>query len=96
MGHDYPGRTGALRLDDNPPRVTGTDGCIGRLAANAFAEELRRDGEIITRRVEWPYRNERDNRHAIRGFSLAEEMLSFLRYDVHSVTFDERAAVELP
>lgn len=88
IGHDFPGRVGAIRVSGNQAMRTNTEGCIRGSAARALANQLREGGEVISRRVEWPYDRSRDKQHTVRGFSFAEEMLGFLRYRLSSVSFE--------
>ena len=95
IGHDFPGRTGAIRVGGNTAFITNTDGCVVRAEAAQLAAQLREGGEVITRYVEWPNSAPRINRHRLHGFELAEDLLSFLLYQLSEVSYDFAIATEV-
>lgn len=75
VGHDFPGRTGAIRVDSNPAITTNTEGCISGSAARRLERQLISGSTLVTRRVEWPYDYSRDREMLINGsFSTAQEL----------------------
>ncbi len=75
VGHDFPGRTGAIRVDNNPAITTNTEGCISGSAARRLERQLINGSSLLTRRVEWPYDYSRDKEMLISGsFSTAQEL----------------------
>lgn len=74
-GHDFPGRTGAIRVDDNPAITTNREGCISGASARRLERQLLSGSRLITRRVEWPYDYAKDREMLIKGsFSAAQEL----------------------
>jgi hypothetical protein len=68
LGHDFPGRRGAVRIDSNNHLPSNTDGCLSRAASQAFQKQLQNGGQrISTRYVEWPYDFPVDGSHLDAG-----------------------------
>lgn len=86
IGHDFPGRRGAVRVDQNAPRNTDTEGC---LRAAPILAEMRKGKEITVRYVEWPYDYSRDTTTDLDGFTEALELMKFTRDANHRVTFHQ-------
>ena len=75
IGHDYPGKTASIRIDGNPAFTTNDKGCIAGSQAAALERQLRDGKQLITRRIEWPYKDMRDKELIIDGsFSTALEL----------------------
>lgn len=75
LGHDFPGRRGAIRVDGNPAFTTNNDGCISGAAAQRLEQQLRTGKVLLTRYVEWPYDYSRDKEMLIdRSFSTAQDL----------------------
>jgi hypothetical protein len=90
VGHDFPGRTAAIRVDDNPAIVTNTEGCVSGATARRLERQLLGGKRLITRRVEWPYESMRDEVMLIEGsFSSAQELFRW------SVTTDLKSLFEV-
>lgn len=53
-GHDYPGRTAAIRIDKNKPFYTDTNGCIGRPTTIRLQSELISGSILLVEYNEWP------------------------------------------
>jgi len=60
FGHDFPGRVGALRVDQNKPIRTNVDGCISGSNLHRFLAQMRNGSTTVARAVEWPYDYNRD------------------------------------
>lgn len=75
IGHDFPGRSGFIRVDGNSAITTDRDGCIYGAAARRLEAQLRSGSTLITRRVEWPYDYHKDKEMLIGGsFSAAQDL----------------------
>ena len=93
IGHDFPGRRGAIRIDQASPISTPESGCITGQRAQQVATSLRGADRVVSRRVEWPYDNARDRvTERASGFRLADALLRWWMAGGSSVTFDESAA----
>lgn len=75
LGHNYPGRTGAIRIDANPPRPTDTSGCIGP----EILPELTNGRVVRTRIVAWPYDYPVDREGTLQGLSQAFRLIRHLQ-----------------
>jgi hypothetical protein len=83
LGHDFPGRSGAIRVDTSPPVQTDRDGCApGRLAAAIAAGSM-----VTTRRVEFPYDYNADQTSSTAGAKAAMELVAFIRAKVDRISF---------
>lgn len=75
VGHDFPGRTGSIRVDSNTAIATDTKGCVSGSTARRLENQLRQGSTLITRHVKWPYDYTRDREMLIEGsFALAQEL----------------------
>ncbi len=75
IGHDFPGRSGAIRVGSNPAITTDREGCISGAAARRLEQQLINGTTLVTRRVEWPYDYTRDKEMLIEGsFSAAQAL----------------------
>lgn len=75
IGHNFPGRIGAIRVDSNLVIMTNRKGCISGATANILEKQLKNGRTLITRRVEWPYNYSQDKEMLIEGsFSVAQEL----------------------
>lgn len=83
LGHDFPGRTGAIRVDGGAPVPTNTDGC----APASLAAQLASGSSVTTRRVEWPYDYSRDETASIQGAGETMQLITFIRENVDRLTF---------
>lgn len=64
-GHDFPGRTGAIRFDQSKAIETDQDGCI----AGSYGAHMLKATSARTRTVEWPYDEYIDRETPLMGFS---------------------------
>lgn len=77
--HDFPGRVGALRVDQNKPIRTNVEGCISGSNLLRFLAQMRNGSTTVARAVEWPYDYNRDTTADDTPlFKYAEELLLFL------------------
>lgn len=76
LGHDFPGRTGMIRVEGNSPIATDTDGCVG---ASAILSQIMTGTTVVTRRVEWPYDYSVDATTTLRGFTKAMDVVARIR-----------------
>ena len=83
VGHDFPGRTGQIRVDANKPVTTDTDGCVGA----AYVAQLTKGSMVPTRRVERPYDYGQDDSGPLAGLPDAVDLVSFIRANVDSKQF---------
>lgn len=83
IGHDFPGRTGAIRVDARAPVSTDRDGC----APANVAAQLATGVSVTTRRVEWPYDYTKDETADISGAEAAMDLVRFIRGNVDRLAF---------
>lgn len=83
IGHDFPGRTGAIRVDSGTPVNTDRDGC----APARVAAQLASGSTVTTRRVEWPYDYHKDETASLAGVKAAMDLVSYIRSNVDKLTF---------
>lgn len=83
IGHDFPGRTGAIRVDSGTPVNTNRDGC----APARVAAQLASGSMVTTRRVEWPYDYHKDETASLAGAKAAMDLVSYMRNNVDKLTF---------
>lgn len=76
FGHDFPGRTGQIRVDSNPPLTTNRDGCV---AASRVLAQLRAGSTVTTRRYDWPYDYPVDGTSSLAGFNKTLEVIAEIR-----------------
>ena len=75
LGHDFPSRRGAIRVDQGSPRRTADDGCVGA----AIMQQLMVGRKVITRRVEWPHDFPKDDEGPLEGLVRATELVARIR-----------------
>ena len=73
-GHDYPGMTGMIRVDKNPPLETRENGCLE--LTKDLDDQLRSGSQITIRGSHFPYRGAETQVVDLGGYS---EMSDFLR-----------------
>lgn len=83
IGHDFPGRNAALRVDSNPALETNSDGCI---SANSVPK-LTQGSSIRTRFVRWPYDNAVDREGTLSGLEQAFNLVRHLRAHFQAMNF---------
>jgi hypothetical protein len=74
LGHDYPGMTGMIRVDKNPPLETRENGCLE--LTNDLDDQLRSGSKITIRGSHFPYRGAETQVIDLGGYS---EVSDFLR-----------------
>lgn len=84
VGHDFPGRRGAIRVDSNSPINTDTDGCV---PAGAAIKQLASGSSVTTRRVEWPYDYGRDETASIAGAKEVMELITHIQSNIDNMRF---------
>lgn len=83
VGHDFPGRNGMIRVDDKPPVVTNSAGCV---PASRLLAQLSSGQNVTTRRFEWPYDHPRDHSHTLNGFGKVLEVVGRIRSGTMPIT----------
>lgn len=81
--HDFPGRTGAIRVDSNKAMTTDTDGCI----PGSRISQLLTGKSITVRSVEWPYDYHRDATGPITGLKDAMDLVAHIRKNISKISF---------
>lgn len=84
FGHDFPGRTGAIRVNSGAPVFTDQEGCV---PASRVVPKMLAGTSITTRRVEWPNDWNVDHTLSLAGFSRAAELAKFLTLNIDRVAF---------
>lgn len=86
--HDFPGRVGALRVDQNKPIRTNVEGCISGSNLNRFLAQMRNGTTTVARAVHWPYDYNRDaTADDTPLFRYAEELLLFNIENISRLSF---------
>lgn len=86
--HDFPGRVGALRVDENKPITTNVNGCIRGSNLDRFLAQMRNGSTTVARSVRWPYDYNRDvTSNDAPLFRYAEELLFFRINSLNSLSF---------
>ncbi|MBQ0716923.1 MAG: hypothetical protein KBT76_05870 [Sulfitobacter litoralis] len=67
LGHDFPGRRGAVRVDKNRAFTTDTDGCLSTNQTRALQSQLMNGQVLSVRYVEWPYDYNKDTTYRLSG-----------------------------
>jgi hypothetical protein len=75
IGHDFPGRTGAIRVDRKPARSTDTDGFV---PATQLLPELLKGQSVTVRYYKWPYDYAKDEAHPIGPLRDALDLLRWM------------------
>lgn len=76
LGHDFPGRSGSIRVDKNKPVTTDEDGCT---PAKNLIGQMVKGQRVITRRHEWPRDYPQDKGGSLAGLSAAMKRVDELR-----------------
>lgn len=80
VGHDFPGRTGNVRVDNNAAYTTNDDGCIVGSASNTVFNQAKSGAVLLTRRVKWPDDYPRDRFAKIDGLlEFGDQVLEEMR-----------------
>ncbi len=81
--HDFPGRTGAIRVDGNKAMTTDTDGCVPGSRISQFLA-----GKSVTvRSVKWPYDYDRDSTGPLTGLKDAMDLVTHIRANISNISF---------
>ena len=72
-GHDYPGKTGMIRIDKNAPITTDVNGCL-RLNKK-LDKQLRSGNKITLRGYNWPYEGGETKTINLNGYIATSEFL---------------------
>jgi len=72
IGHDFPGRTGQIRVDSNPAVTTDRDGCV---APSQVFGQLKVGSKFTTRSYKWPNDWPVDESANLAGFGKAVEVM---------------------
>lgn len=75
LGHDFPGRTGMIRVDANAPIETSSEGCV---PASDILEQMKNGQNFITRSYRWPRDWSVDSETSLSGLSLVLEVVDGL------------------
>ena len=77
-GHDFPGRRAMLRVDNNAPMTSDSDGCFGGSAAQRIGQQLASGRVLRVEAVEWPQDYAVQREIGIEGsFSLIQRVFRF-------------------
>jgi hypothetical protein len=88
VGHDFPGRVGAFRVDQNKPIKTNVEGCISGSNLHRFLAQMRNGSTTVARTVHWPYDYNRDTTADDTPlFRYAEELLRFNIVNISRLSF---------
>ena len=83
-GHTYPGKTGALRIDDSKPIETNKRGCV----PGTVAKQLARAKEVVVRYVRWPDEAPQDAHPSLRGLADGMALAAYVYSNVDRVVFE--------
>lgn len=73
LGHDFPGRTGQIRIDKGSPVSTDNEGCV---RASSILPQMRTGKTFLSRWVKWPYDYSRDDSYDLDGLNKAMEVVA--------------------
>lgn len=88
LGHDFPGKHGAIRFDHTPPLATDTEGCISGKYASQFASATT----VYLRSYEWPYDYPKDQTATPHGIKTAMDLASFLHKHIDTLNFEKSSS----
>ena len=83
MSHDFPYRTGAIRIDKNKPIKTNYGGCINGNYINKFYSAQN----VSLRYYKWPDDYPRDRTHSIDGLKEAVNLAQFIYKNIDKISF---------
>lgn len=83
ISHDFPGRVGAIRVDDKPARTTDEDGCV----SGAYMSQLLAGSSVTTRAVKWPYDYGVDDTGSLDGLAAAIALMKFINSNLAKMNF---------
>ncbi|WP_188825100.1 hypothetical protein [Brucella endophytica] len=73
LGHDFPGRSGQIRIDKGAPITTDTDGCV---PASRVIGQMKTGTTFLSRWVKWPYDYSRDDSVSLDGLNKAMSVVA--------------------
>jgi len=73
LGHDFPGVTGMIRVDKNPPIETKENGCVQ--LTESLDNQLRAGNKITIRGSAWPYRGAETQEIDLGGYAAITDFL---------------------
>ena len=72
VGHDFPGRDSAIRIDGNKPIVIRGEACVSDpTKAAAIVTKMQSGATTIIRKYEWPDDFPKDVKGSLKGFNAA-------------------------
>lgn len=84
LRHDFPGRTGAVRVDDGVPHETSRSGCLSRADE---VNEVMRGRKAVVRFVQFPRDYHVDQSQDLRGLREAADLAAFMLAKLNTLTF---------
>lgn len=75
LGHNFPGRRGAIRIGSNKAITTDYNGCID---GNKHITQLYSEKRMTVRYYKWPYDYPKDDNFDINGLQSAMELMKFI------------------
>lgn len=72
ISHDFPGRTGQIRIDGNSPVTTSRDGCV---QASTLISQMKAGSTATVRYYSWPNDYPKDSSGSLAGFNKALQMI---------------------
>ncbi len=84
IDHDFPNRLGAIRIDNEEPISTDTDGCI----SGKFENKLTQASSVTTRSVKWPYDHHRDRKNPLKGLKTAIGLKDYVLSNIDDMSFN--------
>jgi hypothetical protein len=85
LRHDFPGRTGAIRIDQIAPIATPRNGCI---PATGVFSRLLKGQRVTVRAYHFPYDYPADAEESLSGLKDAHELVGYIRAKVDKLSFD--------
>lgn len=82
LGHDFPGRQAAIRVDTRAPLETDKKGCVG----GAIVGELLTATKVTTRHVAWPYDRFVDAAGSPAGLREAVGLVTHIRENIDRIS----------
>jgi hypothetical protein len=84
-GHNFPGRTGAIRIDGGKPIITSKEGGV----PGDVARRLAQAKQVAVRYVEWPYDYGKDASPTMTGLKETMDLVAFVYSHVDDLPFQE-------
>jgi hypothetical protein len=83
IGHDFPGRQGAIRVENHPARATDGQGCVD----SSIVTELTSSMQVRTRAVKWPNDFPVDRQGTLAGLNQAIALVRYIRANLGKMNF---------